>query len=48
MLTDFDGNEVNFFFQNGRLKKTEIFKTANSQKKFSKISGIGAYVSRID
>jgi hypothetical protein len=27
--------------QNGRLKKTEIFKTANSPKNFAKISGIG-------
>ena len=35
----------NFFvfkthFQNGRLEKAEIFKTANSQKNFAKISGI--------
>ena len=27
--------------QNGRLKKTEFFKTTNSQKNFAKISGIG-------
>jgi hypothetical protein len=37
----------NFFFffekkiQNGRLKKTEFFKIANSQKNFVKISWIG-------
>ena len=34
--------------QNGRLKKTEFFKIANSQKKFVKISWIGPWVSRID
>ena len=34
--------------QNGRLKKTEIFKTANSQKNFVKISWIGPWVSRVD
>ena len=34
--------------QNGRLKKTEIFKIVNSQKIFSKISQIGPWVSRID
>ena len=41
-----------FFFekkiQNGRLKKTEFFKIANSQKNFVKISQIGPWVSRID
>jgi hypothetical protein len=35
-------------FQNGRLKKTEIFKTSNSQKFFAKILWIGPWVSRID
>jgi hypothetical protein len=34
--------------QNGRLKKIEIFKIANSQKNFAKISQIGPWVSRID
>jgi hypothetical protein len=34
--------------QNGRLKKTEFFKIANSQKNFMKISQIGPWVSRID
>jgi hypothetical protein len=34
--------------QNGRLKKTKFFKTANSQYFFSKISWIGPWVSRID
>jgi hypothetical protein len=34
--------------QNGRHKKTEIFKIANSQKNFAKISWIGPWVSRID
>jgi hypothetical protein len=34
--------------QNGRLKKTEFFKIANSQKFFAKISQIGPWVSRID
>jgi hypothetical protein len=34
--------------QNGRLKKTEIFKIANSQIFFAKISQIGPWVSRID
>ena len=45
MLTDFDGNEAKKKsqkkFQNGRHKKNEIFKTANSQTKFAKISWIG-------
>jgi hypothetical protein len=35
-------------FQNGRLKKTEIFKTSNSQKFYKKNLGIGPWVSRID
>jgi hypothetical protein len=35
-------------FQNGRLKKTEVFKIANSQIIFVKISWIGPWVSRID
>ena len=51
-LTDFHGNEAKksflIFFQNDRLKKTEIFKTANSQKIVAKISGIGSWVSRTD
>jgi hypothetical protein len=34
--------------QNGRLKKTEFFKIANSQNFFAKISQIGPWVSRID
>jgi hypothetical protein len=42
----------NIFFdkkiQNGRLKKIEFFKIANSQFLFVKISWIGPWVSRID
>jgi hypothetical protein len=34
--------------QNGRLKKTEFFKIADSQKIFSKISQIVPWVSKID
>ena len=34
-------------FENGRLKKAEIFKIANSQIFFLKISLIGPWVSRI-
>ena len=34
--------------QNGRLKKTEIFNSANSQYFFAKISGIGSWVNRIN
>jgi hypothetical protein len=34
--------------QNGRLKKTEFFKIANSQKNVVKISQICPWVSRID
>jgi hypothetical protein len=34
--------------QNGRLKKTEFFKIANSQKMFVKILLIGPWVSGID
>ena len=34
-------------FQNGRLKKTEIFKTANSQKEIVKILWIGPWKSTI-
>ena len=34
--------------QNGQLKKPEIFKTANSQKMFPKISEVRPWVSRID
>ena len=41
-----------FFFekriQNGQLEETEIFKIANSQNYFAKISQIGPWVSRID
>ena len=42
MLTDFHGNDAkktffDFFFQNGQLKKTEIYKTTNSQKMFVKM-----------
>jgi hypothetical protein len=53
-VTNFYGDEANFFFffknkiQNGPLKKSEFFKTANSQYFFSKISWIGRGVSRID
>ena len=35
-------------FQNGRLKRNEILKTANSQYFFSKTSWIGPWVSTID
>ena len=54
LLTDFHGNEAkkNFFLknkiQNGRLKKSAFFKTANSQYFFVKISWIGPWVSRIE
>ena len=46
MLTYFHGNEAkkNYlqnFFKNGSLKKTEIFKTTDSQKFFVTISEIG-------
>jgi hypothetical protein len=34
--------------QNGLLKKIEFFKTVNSQKKNSKISGIGSWVNGIN
>ena len=34
--------------QNGRLKKTEFFNSANSQYFFAKISWIGSWVSRIN
>jgi hypothetical protein len=34
--------------QNGRLKKTEFFKIANSQKKIVKILEIDPWISRID
>ena len=52
-FTDFHGDEANFFFlktkfQNGRLKKTEFFKIANSQIFFVKILWIGPWVRRID
>ena len=53
-MTDFYGDEakkkkkLRKKFQNGRLKKTDFFKMANSQKKFLKILWIGPMVSRID
>jgi hypothetical protein len=34
--------------QNGRLKKSSFFKTANSQKNFAKISQIRPWVGRIE
>ena len=34
--------------QNGQLKKTKFFKSANSQNVFAKISQIGPWLSRID
>jgi hypothetical protein len=34
--------------QNGRFKKIELFKIANSQYVFGKLSWIGPWVSRID
>jgi hypothetical protein len=34
--------------QNGQLKKTTFFKTINSQYFFTKLSGIGPWVSRIN
>ena len=37
----------NFFFEK-KIKMAEIFKIANSQKNFAKISQIGPWVSRID
>ena len=43
-LTDFHENEAKkseIFFSKWLTQKTEIFKTANSQKSFAKISGIG-------
>ena len=45
-MTDFHGDEVIFFFflknkiQNGQLKKTEFFKTANSEYFFQKFHGL--------
>ena len=53
MLTDFHWDEAKKSKkkskknQNGRLKKTEFFKIANSQYFFAKILGIGPWVSRI-
>ena len=50
----FMGMKHLFFFsfekknQDGQLKKTEIFTTANSQNIFTKFSVIGPWVSRID
>ena len=43
-MTDFHGDEAKKKIQNGRLKNTEFFKIANSQKKFVKISWIGPWV----
>ena len=37
-----------FFFKMADTKKTEIFKTTDSQKNFGKITRIGPWVSRID
>jgi hypothetical protein len=37
-----------FFSKWPTYKKTEIFKTANSQKNFARISQIGSWVGRID
>jgi hypothetical protein len=53
-VTNYHGDEAKkiFFFgkkiQNGRLKKTEFFKIANSQYYFVKNSWIGPLVSRIE
>ena len=50
MLTDFHWDEAKkiFFVKNkfkmAHLKKNEIFKIANSQNNFAKISGIGPWV----
>ena len=37
-----------FQIQNGRLKKDEFFNSANSQYFFTKISGIGYWIIRIN
>ena len=42
----FGQDDMVLYFQNGQIKKTEIFKTANSQNNFVKISGIGPWVKR--
>jgi hypothetical protein len=47
-LTDFHGDEAKQYFQNGPLKKTEFFKTTNSQYFFTKISGVGPWVRNIN
>jgi hypothetical protein len=47
MLTDFHWGEAKKN-QNGRLKKTEIFNSPNSQYFSAKISGIGPWISRIN
>ena len=51
-LTDFHGDEAIKIFekkiQTGRLKKTEFFKTANSQYFIVKILEIGPRVSRMN
>jgi hypothetical protein len=51
MLTDFHRDEakkIKKTFQNGGLKKTEIFNSPNSQFFFKKIFKIGPWVSRVD
>ena len=40
-MTDFHGDQAKKIIQNGRLKKSAIFKIANSQNFFVKISWIG-------
>ena len=48
---EYKWSKVGFFEkkqQNDRLKKTEIFNSANSQYLFAKISRIGPWVSRIN
>ena len=45
-LTDFHGEKLKN--QNGRLKKTEFFKTTNSQYLFAKRLEIGSWVDRIN
>ena len=48
-LTNFHGKEAieNHFFLNGRLKKTKIFKNANSQKSFTKCQGLVLGLGRL-
>ena len=47
MLTNFHWDEAKKN-QNGRLKKTEIFNSPNSQYIFAKFLWIGPWVSRIN